>query len=684
MNNFAEIIIPQKLGHTDQETLTYAIPEELASLKPGQLVEIPLRKRQIRGVIWKIHQNKPTYNTRAILKITENAPHLTKIQLELAQFISEYYFCPLFKVIKLFLPVTFFEKKSLKLPPELKSTPHKKVELPTLTNEQQQALEKIDQAEQKVILLHGITGSGKTEVYCRETEKVLQQNQQALILIPEISLTPQTVANFEKRFGKNIAIIHSKLTPKQKENYWQRISRQEVKIIIGSRSAIFAPFQNLGLIVIDEEHEDSYKQDQAPRYHTRTIAEKISELSGIKTILGSATPAVETYFRALNKEFALIELNKRIPLQTPQGEKEKPLPVVEIIDLREELKKKNFTIFSEKLQQELTATLADQKQSILFLNRRGAASALLCRECGFSPKCDDCHTTLTYHNKLHVEESIYAANRLICHHCGKIYKTPSECPDCHGHQIKYIGIGTQKIEDHTLATYPHARVMRADRDTTKKRDQFEIIYHAFKDHLADILIGTQMIGKGLHLPQVTLVGIVLADTSLTIPDFRSAEKTFQLLTQVAGRAGRETPGKVIIQTYLPEHYAIQAAKHHHYKQFYHEEVGYRQELGYPPFSKLIKLTLEDKDEQKAYFAAQGLLQKLQEFQESLKSTENTAEKPSVEEITSYPALLPRFKNKYRWHLLINGSNPRDFLKKFNYKNPLSNDIKIDVDPLNTV
>lgn len=679
MNKFAEIIIAQKLGHSDQETLTYAIPDEL-NLELGQLVEIPLRKKHVRGVIWQIHQNKPSYNTRPIVKATENAPHLTTTQLELIKFISDYYFCPLYKVIKLFLPATFFEKKSLKLPPELKAVKAKKFTPPTLTEEQQFALGKIANTEQKIVLLHGVTGSGKTEVYCRETEKIIQQNQQVLILIPEISLTPQTVANFEQRFGKNIAIIHSKLTPKQKENYWQRIYRQEVKIIIGSRSAIFAPFQNLGLIIIDEEHEDSYKQDQAPRYHTRTIAEKISELTGIKTILGSATPAIETYFRALNKEIELIELPNRVPLQTSEGPKEKPLPEVEIIDLREELKKKNFTIFSEKLHRELSNALKENKQSILFLNRRGAASALLCRECGYTPKCDDCQTTLTYHNKLHLEESIYSANRLICHHCGKIYKTPSECPDCHGFQIKYIGIGTQKIEDHTLTTFPQARVMRADRDTTKKRDQFEFIYNTFKDHLADILIGTQMIGKGLHLPQVTLVGIVLADTSLTIPDFRNAEKTFQLLTQVAGRAGRETPGKVIIQTYLPEHYAIQAAKSHNYQQFYQQEIAHRQELNYPPYSKLLKLSLEDKDEQKAYFTAQGLLQKMQEFQQKL-STEGTI---LIEEITCYPALIPRFKNKYRWHLLLNGSNTREFLKKFNYINPLSSDIKIDVDPLNTV
>jgi primosomal protein N' (replication factor Y) len=585
MNNFAEIIIPQKLGHSDQETLTYSHSGRIGGSTTRPNGGNPFTQTpSTRGDLEYSSKQTNLQHSSQFSKITENAPHLTSTQLELIKFISEYYFCPLFKVIKLFLPATFFEKKSLKLPPELKPVKNLKVKLPTLTDEQQTALDNIEKAEQKIILLHGVTGSGKTELYCRETEKIIQKNQQVLILIPEISLTPQTVANFEKRFGKNIAIIHSKLTPKQKENYWQRIYRQEVKIIIGSRSAIFAPFQNLGLIIIDEEHEDSYKQDQAPRYHTRTIAEKITELTGIKTILGSATPSIETYYRALNKEFALIELNKRVPLQTADGPKEKPLPEVEIIDLREELKKKNFTIFSEKLRQELSETLKDGKQSILFLNRRGAASALLCRECGYSPKCDDCQTTLTYHNKLHLEESIYSANRLICHHCGKIYKTPAECPDCHGFQIKYIGIGTQKIEDHTLSTFPQARVMRADRDTTKKRDQFEFIYHTFKDHLADILIGTQMIGKGLHLPQVTLVGIVLADTSLTIPDFRNAEKTFQLLTQVAGRAGRETPGKVIIQTYLPDHYAIQAAKSHDYQQFYQQEIAFRQELNYPPFT----------------------------------------------------------------------------------------------------
>ncbi len=662
MASFAEIVIPQKVG--SNETLTYQLPEK-SEIQIGNIVTIPLRNRQVRGVILEIHTKKPSYPTKSICSKVENAPHLAPYQIELLKFISDYYFCPLYKAIKLFLPPGIINKKKINLPE--KQYFKDEIEKPfKLTDEQQAALENVAKSDKQTILLHGITGSGKTEIYRRLTEKILHKGQQTLILVPEISLTPQTVHNFECKFGKNIAIIHSRLTPKQKADQWLHIYQNHTPIIIGSRSAIFAPFQNLGLIIIDEEHEDSYKQEQAPRYNTVTVAQKICSLLDIKLILGTATPSVESYFKASQGEYELIEIRNRVNHQTAS------LPDIEIVDLREEIKKKNFSIFSDRLHFSIKENLGKLEQTILFMNRRGAASAILCRDCGHLEKCPHCNIAFTFHNKIHVENSILPAQRMICHHCGLIKRLPETCPNCDSLKIKYIGIGTQKIEDQTRQDFPNATILRADRDTTKGREQFNQIYQQFKNKQADILIGTQMIGKGLHLPAVTLVGVVIADTTLTIPDYRSSEKTFQLLTQVAGRAGREKPGRVIIQTYLPDHYVITATLNNDYLGFFNRELKIRQELRLPPFSRLIKLTISDKDQEKVYFRAQSLQQKLQ------------AEAGEELQINSYPALIPRLKQQYRWQILISGSTPHSFLKNFVCQNKLEDDIRIDVDPISTV
>jgi len=691
---YAEILLPRKM-HGSSDVLTYAIPDENPQeFQVGQLVEMPLRNKKIRGVIWSIHDRKPAFFTKPIDHVIDNSIHLNAKQIALAKHISEYYLCPMHKVIKLFFPATAFtRKKSLEEIPPLEKDNFQEATL-KLTDEQINALEKIKNSTKSTILLHGVTGSGKTEIYRRLTLEAVKAGQQVLMLVPEISLTPQTVKNFEKQFGKNIAVIHSKLSVKKKSNYLYNIYRQNIQIIIGSRSAIFAPFQNLGLIIIDEEHEDSYKQDQAPRYHTREIAEKICSLAAekstevsetqssdkpktpIKLILGSATPSIESYYKAKTNQYELVEMPSRIP----HLNRTEALPKIHLIDLRDELKKKNYSIFSELLQIKIAANLANKQQTILFLNRRGAASAVICRDCGHVEACPDCETSLTYHSRISVENSILPAQRLICHHCGKIYPIPKICKNCQSALIKYIGLGTQKIEEEVLKLFPTARVMRADKDTTKKHGDFEEIYHAFHNHEADILIGTQMIGKGLHLPQVTLVGIVLADTTLTIPDFRSAEKTFQLLTQVAGRSGREKPGEVIIQTYLPEHYAIQSTLQHDYQGFYQNELINREESHYPPFNKLLKLTIEDTDQQKSYFYAHQLFNEMQEAKNRLHSEGNNL----IDQINVFPALLPKLRNKYRWQILLGGINPQQFLKNFSYLKPLKSDIKIDVDPLHTI
>ncbi len=694
---YAEILLPRKM-HGSSDVLTYALPaEKTEDFQEGQLVEIPLRNGKIRGVIWNIHDRKPAFRTKPIDRIVGNSIHLNSRQIALAKHIAAYYICPLHKVIKLFFPATAFtRKKSLEEIPPLEKDNFREADL-QLTSEQISALEKIKKSTKSTILLHGVTGSGKTEIYRRLTLDAMKAGQQVLMLVPEISLTPQTVKNFEKQFGKNIAVIHSKLSAKKKSNYLYNIYRSNIQIIIGSRSAIFAPFQNLGLIIIDEEHEDSYKQDQAPRYHTREIAEKICALADetqnenqragtnapenslkprIKLILGSATPSIESYYKAKSGEYELVEMPSRIPqLDHPDA-----LPRIHLIDLRDELKKKNYSIFSELLQVKIAANLARKQQTILFLNRRGAASAVICRDCGHVEACPDCETSLTYHSRISVENSILPSQRLICHHCGKIQPIPKTCRNCQSSLIKYIGLGTQKIEEEVTKLFPTARVLRADKDTTKKHGDFEDIYNAFHNHEADILIGTQMIGKGLHLPQVTLVGIVLADTTLTIPDFRSGEKTFQLLTQVAGRSGREKPGEVIIQTYLPDHYAVQSTLRHDYIGFYQNELINREENHYPPFNKLIKLTIEDTDAQKAYFHSHQLFRELEQTKSELHSTGTNL----VDQINVFPALLPKLRGKYRWQILLGGSNPQQFLKNFSYLKPLKSDIKIDVDPLHTI
>lgn len=655
---FAEILLLQKVGK-DKDTLTYAVPLEL-NPKLGQIVEIPLRNNKTKGMVYKIHSKKPPYATKPVIKIVPNAPHLSDWQINLIEWISTYYFCPKFRVLKLFLPTSITKKKKINdwqpfiaNPLELKFK-HK------LSTDQEKILAKLKSSKNNIALLHGITGSGKTEVYMHIVEDALKKGQQVLILIPEISLSPQMCQRFQDHFHEHTVSIHSQLTVKQKEDAWLSIYSGKAKIVIGSRSAIFAPFQNLGHIIIDEEHDQCYKQDQAPRYNAIDVAVKIAELLNIKVLMGSATPSLESYFKAKSGVYDLLELSNR-----PTSPNSK-LPQTKIIDLREEMKKKNFSIFSELLQDQINQKLDSNEQTLLFLNRRGAASAVICRSCGYVSKCGSCDTTLTYHKKVTFEDSIYNTERLICHHCGRMEKVPLKCPRCESAYIKYIGIGTQRVEEDLKKIFPLARILRADKDTTRKRDQFRHIYEAFKNGRADILIGTQMVAIGLHLPKINLVGVILADLGLTIPDFRSAERTFQLLTQVSGRAGRsEKAGNVIIQSYLPNHYAIQAAAAHDYHGFYEKEINMRKELSYPPFNNLIKLTIKDRNEKKCHTQAQKLYEELEKINLN-----------HLVRITIYPALLAKLRGYYRWHLLISGQNPQKILKK------LSNidNIIIDVDP----
>lgn len=452
-----------------------------------------------------------------------------------------------------------------------------------LTSEQQVALQAIttamDQQIAQTFLLHGVTGSGKTEVYLQAIQKVLEEGKEAIMLVPEISLTPQMTERFRSRFGEMVAVMHSGLSVGEKYDEWRKIQQGKVKVVVGARSAIFAPFTNIGLIILDEEHESTYKQEDSPRYHARDVAIWRSEFYNCPIILGSATPALESFARAKKGVYKLLSLKHRALHQV--------LPTVFIADMREELRQGNRSMFSQSLIEAIRLRLEKKEQMVLFLNRRGYSSFVLCRDCGTVVQCPNCDISLTYHR---------TTEKLKCHYCGYEEHVPQICPQCQSDHIRYFGTGTQKVEEELYKLFPEARVLRMDVDTTKHKGAHEEILETFGAGQADILLGTQMIAKGLDFPNITLVGVLSADTSLHLPDYRAAERTFQLLTQVSGRAGRHDKlGEVIIQTYTPEHYAIELAKTQEYEPFYEREMFLRRRSNYPPyyFVALIQLSHED-------------------------------------------------------------------------------------------
>ena len=507
-----------------------------------------------------------------------------------------------------------------------------------------------------VYLLHGVTGSGKTELYLRSLARVLEQNRQAIVMVPEIALTPQTIHRFAGRFPGRAAVLHSKLSMGEHFDEWRRVRDGLADIVIGSRSAIFAPLPRLGLIIMDEEHEWTYKQTEpAPRYHARQVALRLAELTGAMVILGSATPDVESYYRASRGEYHLLELPERVtrPIfleQEVTPERRGPsdvvsatLPPVEVVDLREELHAGNRSIFSRSLHRAMTVALAAGQQVILFLNRRGTATFIMCRDCGHVVKCRACDVPFSYHE---------AEDDLVCHRCGRRALVPTVCPQCWSKRIKFLGIGTQKVAEEVRRAFPQARVLRWDRDVTGGKQAHEQLLSRFASHQADVLVGTQMIAKGLDLPLVTLVGVVSADVTLHLPDFRSAERTFQLLTQVAGRAGRSAlGGRVIVQTYTPEHYAIQAASHHDYRAFYTEEMAQRSQKGLPPFTRLVRLVYANSNEGRAKEEAERVARELRQ---------RISEKGLVGNDVMFCAscFVARLRGRYRWQVVVRGANPR--------------------------
>ena len=502
-----------------------------------------------------------------------------------------------------------------------------------LNKEQQEAFDIICDSMDDMLfsefLIFGVTGSGKTEIYLQLIEKTLNENKSSILLVPEISLTPQTVNRFISRFGKeNIAVLHSKLSVGERYDEWNKINEGRAKIIIGARSAIFAPAKDLGIVIIDEEHDSSYKSEMTPRYDAKEIARYIAKENNIPLVLGSATPDLDTFYRAKNEEISLLKLIKRA--------NEKSLPEIEIIDLREELAKGNKSMISTRLYGEIENNLNNKKQTILYLNRRGYSTFIMCRNCGYIAKCKNCDINLTYHSN---------TNKLKCHYCGREENVLTICPECGSKQIRYFGTGTQKLEFEINKIFPEATTIRMDVDTVSKKNSHEQILDKFKNENIDILIGTQMIVKGHHFPNVTLVGVIAADGSLNIDDFRANEKTFQILTQVAGRAGRgEEKGKVIIQTYNPDNFSIECAKKQDYELFYNTEIGMRKQLKYPPFCDIILMgfSSENKKEVEKIANSIHLYLKNRVINENI----------GIILYKAIPSPIDRIKNKYRWRILI--------------------------------
>ena len=532
-----------------------------------------------------------------------------------------------------------------------------------LTSEQSSSLEKITHSsfilQPSPFLLHGVTGSGKTEIYLRAAEETIKRGKQAIILVPEIALTPQAVRRFLARFPGQVGLIHSKLSEGERYDTWRRARSGKLKVIIGARSALFAPLPNIGLIVVDECHDGSYHQGEPPFYNAVSAAQEYARLCGAVCVLGSATPTMEQRFAAENGALTKLTLPNRVT--------DSALPPVQVVDMREELKAGNRGIFSRSLAESLAETISRGEQAILFLNRRGTATYIFCRDCGFVLKCPNCDTPLTLHVGTFERSNVPT---LLCHHCGYTRQKPKTCPNCNGKQIREYGLGSEKVEEEVQAMFPGVRTLRWDWDTTRHKDAHEMILTHFANHQADVLVGTQMLSKGLDLPLVTLVGIVLADVGLNLPDPFASEKVFQTLTQVAGRAGRSSlGGKVVLQTFMPEHYAIQFAAGHDVNGFYERELDYRKQLGYPPFAKLVRLEFRDADPLKAESDSQKAADKL-------KLRIETENRRQTELIGPVPAFFSKVDGIHRWQIILRGPDPVSLLRDLKLS-----DCRVEVDPI---
>jgi primosomal protein N' (replication factor Y) (superfamily II helicase) len=711
----------------------------------GTRVKVPFGSRLVLGSVTALLAESAHAGLKSINKVIGAHSQIPEKVFELARWISEYYCCPLDVTLRSVLPeavrqeepgwkerlvVTFLaepaadqklserqaeilnlirEKKSAPLTVVLKESRTTSVTLKKLEEahlisiapqvserdpyanetilatqplalnaEQSNALTRIVSAMEQspaissAFLLHGVTGSGKTEVYLQAIAHALKSGKGAIVLVPEISLTPQTVERFKARFSSGelktlVAVLHSHLSAGERHDEWQKIRQKRARIAIGARSAIFAPVDNLGLIIVDEEHEHSYKQEESPRYHARDCAVMRAQLEKAVVVLGSATPSLESFFNATGKKYTLLEMPTRVDDQK--------MPLVRVVDMRLEARKEKGTpIFSQVLRERIQQRLDRGEQTILFLNRRGYASSLQCVKCGFVAGCPYCSVSLTYHR--HVQ-------RVICHVCGHSETAPSVCPEktCRNPAIRYAGIGTERVEETLPKLFPHARIARMDSDSLKRKDDYRRILGDFRTGKIDILLGTQMIAKGLHFPNVTLVGIIYADLTLHMPDFRASERTFQLLTQVSGRAGRgDIEGEVVVQAFTPFHPAIQYARKHDFAGFFDQEIEFRQQLSYPPLARIAMLTLRGRNEEKVALCADYVRTELDKILPAL-----------GEFIIAGPAPAPLLKaeNFFRYQIMIRGKQMTRLsraLAALNEAVKMPEDITmvVDIDPVNMV
>lgn len=626
-------------------TFVYKLGE---AVEVGCRVVVPFRKREVEGFVVALRTDAPKgVEVHSVKSIIDRAPLLRAEIFQLCRWISQYYVSPIGEVLKSALPPGLTAKHMSKLPSPGPSAPPspggrgpraegarvRAGERPSLrlTQDQSRALDAILSARGfHPVLLHGVTGSGKTEIYMRAAEHFLSAGKTSLILAPEIGLTPQLTDRFAERFPNKIAILHSSLTKRQRIDEWLRIYAGEAPIVIGTRSAVFAPLQNLGLIVVDEEHETSYKQEEVPRYSARDTAVMRAKFARASVVLGSATPSMESFSNAESKKYGRIALTTRV--------EDRALPNVEIVNMREEYAAEGKqVVFSRRLLQAVATRLERGEQAMILLNRRGYAAFLLCRRCGFTFQCSSCSVALTYHRTI---------DKLLCHYCGLARRPPARCPDCDSEYIYYVGEGTERLEAELKQMFPGARIGRVDRDTMRHMRDYERVLGGFRNGEIDILAGTQIIAKGHDFPRVTLVGVIGADAPLSLPDFRAAERTFQLLTQVAGRSGRgDQPGEVVIQSYFPDHYTFQLAITQRFEDFYARESRYRKAMFYPPFTALAGIMVTDRDPTRAATLARDV----GEFLDSLRSN-------AVRILGPAPAPLERIKRVHRHQLLIKSSS----------------------------
>lgn len=714
MYKYAGIIVSNNSLQVDK-LFTYSIPENLISkVKIGSRVKVPfgMGNKKIDGFVFELYEKADDkINYKSVAQICEQNPVLSENDLRLIKVMREKYLCTYIECIHSIIPSIIF--KGIKKKPasmlfagdfsliKFKKDPYiliyrtvcenegklTKADLVknygfsassiktmlkhniliekasgsecvkefsnknfyTLNPDQERVAYEIVKSDEKMFLLKGVTGSGKTEVYMSIVEYMMAHGKQSIVLIPEIALTPQTVQRFKMRFGENIAVFHSRLSDTERYNEWLKVRNHDVNLAIGARSAVFLPFDNLGVIIIDEEHESSYKSDSDPKYNAREIAMVRCNIEKCKVVLGSATPSIESYYAAKKGAIRLLELNNRADGAL--------MPEMQVVDMKNEIKENNNSIFSNDLKKSIENCLKNNEQVILFINRRGYSTFVSCRKCGYVFKCRNCDISLTYHAE---------DNNLTCHYCGNKQSIPSVCPSCGSKYVKYFGAGTEKVEQEISKLFPDAKTLRMDYDSTRKKDSYENIYNAFKNRKADILIGTQMVAKGLDFKNVTLVGVISADTTLNLPDYRAAEKTFQLITQVSGRAGRgKLPGKVIIQTYSPENFSIRHASLNDFEGYFKNEIKMRKQMLYPPFTKILCINISSKNQEKLKDTALSLGSLLKS---SLKSS-------NVKILGPCPCEIAKIKSLFRWQIIIKG----DLNKKLalNIKDLVYNTFKFD-------